>query len=258
MDHLLSILPTFLLVLVRISTFFIVAPFFSYRTIPSSHKIGFSALLAIVLTSAIGAEAIPIDGRFLLLSLKECIVGISLGLIAYIAFSAIQTAGSFIDFQMGFAIASVIDPQTGVQSPLVGQYLSIFAMLFLLSIDGHHLLINGLYESFQLVPLSQLSLHFGEESFIKTVIYGFSSMFAIALQLSLPIVAAIFLVDVALGIVARTVPQLNIFVVGFPVKIMVTFLLLIIVIGSLFSVMKEVFDLMLEVMMQLAARLGGE
>src|SRR5699024_11426544 len=84
-----------------------------------------------------------------LLLMKEIFVGLFIGLIAYIILAAVQVAGGFIDFQMGFAIANVVDPQTGAQSPLIGQYFYIIALLFLLSVDGHHLLIDGIYFSYE-------------------------------------------------------------------------------------------------------------
>src|SRR5699024_7141617 len=130
---------------------------------------------------------------------------------------AVQIAGGFIDFQMGFAIANVIDPQTGAQSPLIGQYFYIIALLFLLSINGHHLIIDGIYNSYGFIAIDAF-VPLGDESMIMYVIDTFNTMFLIAFQISIPIVGCLFLVDVALGIIARTVPQLNVFVVGLPLK----------------------------------------
>src|SRR5699024_5168254 len=153
---------------------------------------------------------------------KEILVGLFIGLIAYIILSAVQVAGGFIDFQMGFAIANVVDPQTGAQSPLIGQYFYITALLFLLSADGHHLLIDGIFFSYEFIPLDTY-ISFENESIVNFIIDTFNYMFLIAFQMSIPIVGCLFLVDVALGIIARTVPQLNVFVVGLPLKIFVSF-----------------------------------
>ena len=87
--------------------------------------------------------------------MKEAMIGLLIGFVAYMIISAIQIAGGFIDFQMGFAIANVIDPQTGAQSPLMGQYLYTFAFLLLLALNGHHLLLDGIFYSYQFIPIDQ-------------------------------------------------------------------------------------------------------
>ncbi|WAA13589.1 flagellar biosynthetic protein FliR [Fervidibacillus halotolerans] len=256
MENMLNIFPIFLLVLVRIVSFFIMIPIFSYRSVPIRFKIGLAAFLALILSLSMEAKPIEIDGLFLFLAIKEALVGLVLGLIGYIVMSAVQVAGGFIDFQMGFAIANVIDPQTGAQSPIIGQYLYIFALLFLLSIDGHHLLIDGIFHSYDFIPLEEPFLAFGEENTIILIMKTFAAMFMIAFQISLPIVASLFLVDVALGIVARTVPQMNVFVVGLPVKILVSFLLMFFVMGTMILAMKHIFELLLYSMRDFMFLLG--
>src|SRR5699024_12837308 len=136
----LSAVPIFLLIFARVLAFFVSMPLFSYLTIPLPFKIGFSFFLALTMFYTIDTAGFELDHLYLFLFVKEIIVGALIGLIAYIILSAVQIAGGFIDFQMGFAIANVIDPQTGAQSPLIGQYFYIIALLFLLSVNGHHLL----------------------------------------------------------------------------------------------------------------------
>ena len=184
-------------------------------------------------------------------------VGLLIGFIAYMILSAMQIAGGLIDFQMGFAIANVIDPQTGAQSPLMGQYLYTFALLLLLTLNGHHLLLDGIFYSYQLIPIDQAWIPFGNEDMVDYVLKSFNSMFIVAFQMSIPVVATLFLVDVALGIVARTVPQLNIFVVGFPIKIAVSFIVLFIVMGVMFAVMQKLFEMMFVTMRDLMKIIGG-
>jgi flagellar biosynthesis protein FliR len=249
--------PAFLLVLARVASFFVTLPLFSYRTIPNNHKMGLAFFISWIMFFAIYKEPIEMDGYYFLLILKEVLIGLLIGLFAYMMMSAIQIAGGFIDFQMGFAIANVIDPQTGAQSPIMGQYLYIFALFFFLAINGHHLLLDGIFYSYQLIPLNQLGLPFGNENVAHYVITAFSKMFVIAFQMSIPIVGSLFLVDVALGIVARTVPQLNIFVVGLPVKILVSFILLIIIMATLFMAVQHLFEIMLVSMEGFMKLLGG-
>src|SRR5690625_2164330 len=148
----LAIIPVFLLILVRITAFFVTMPLFSYRTVPNIFKIGISFFLALIVFTTMNFENIVLD-NYIILLIKEAIIGLLIGLVAYIVISAVQIAGGFIDFQMGFAIANVIDPQTGAQSPLLGQYFYIIALLFLLSVDGHHLLIDGIFYSYHFIPI---------------------------------------------------------------------------------------------------------
>ncbi|MCJ7839654.1 flagellar type III secretion system protein FliR [Lederbergia sp. NSJ-179] len=257
MESLIPHFSIFLLVFMRISAFFVSVPLFSYRTIPTIFKIGFSFILALLVYYTLDISPLAIDGVYLLLIVKEAIVGLFLGFIAYMMLSAIQIAGGFIDFQMGFAIANVIDPQTGAQSPLMGQYFYMFALLFLLAVNGHHFIIDGIFNSYHFIPIDHFVMAFGQESFLLYVIKSFGLMFMIAFQMAIPIVASLFLVDVALGIVGRTVPQLNIFVVGFPIKIAVSFIVLFIVMALLFAVIQNLFEEMLVVLRDVMSFMGG-
>ncbi|MCP3739108.1 flagellar biosynthetic protein FliR [Rossellomorea sp. BNER] len=257
MNDIIPNLSVFLLILVRVTSFFVTMPLFSYRTIPARHRIGFSIVLSWIMYYSIEATPFEIDGTYLLLVIKEALVGLLIGFAAYMIISAIQIAGSFIDFQMGFAIANVIDPQTGAHSPLIGQYLYTFSLLLLLALNGHHLILDGIFYSYEYVPMEQLSIPFEDDDVVEFIINTFNSVYIIAFQMSIPVVATLFLVDVALGIIARTVPQLNIFVVGFPIKIAVSFIVLFIVMAILMAVMKELFEMMFVTMRDLMRLIGG-
>jgi flagellar biosynthesis protein FliR len=257
MEDLVPVLSVFLLVFVRVSAFFVTMPLFSYRNIPAQHRVAFSLVLSWVMYYTIESKAFEINGQYFLLVMKEAMVGLLIGFIAYMIISAIQIAGGFIDFQMGFAIANVIDPQTGAQSPLMGQYLYTFSLLLLLALNGHHLILDGIFYSYQLIPIDSPWIPFGDGQLMEYIVKAFNSMFIIAFQMSIPVVATLFLVDVALGIVARTVPQLNVFVVGFPIKIAVSFIVLFIVMGVMFAVMQQLFELMFVTMRDLMKLIGG-
>lgn len=252
----LNYLPAFLLILVRFVAFFATVPIFSYRNIPNQFKIGIAFFLAWITLYTIEAPEIAIDLSFIMLIGKEALIGLLLGLIAYMILAAVQIAGGFIDFQMGFAIANVIDPQTGAQGPLVGQYFYTIAILFLLTVDGHHLLLNGAMFSFEIIPLDQL-INFDNENLALFIVSTFNQLFLIAFQLAIPIVGCLFLVDVALGIIARTVPQLNVFVVGLPLKILVALFVISMFIVMYISIVKDLFTLMLEAIQVLIKLFGG-
>ncbi|MFT8319510.1 MAG: flagellar biosynthetic protein FliR [Bacillus sp. (in: firmicutes)] len=249
--------PAFLLIFVRVTAFFLMLPLFSYRTIPSTHKVGLGFFLSVIMFINMNPPTFTIDGTYYLLILKEALIGLLIGFLAYMIFSAVQIAGGLIDFQMGFAIANVLDPQTGAQSPLTGQYLYTVALFFLLTIDGHHLLLDGVFYSYHYIPLNEAWIALGDENLILFVTKSFVLMFAIAFQMSIPVVASIFLVDIGLGIVARTVPQLNIFVVGVPIKIMAGLIILMIVMGVLMASVSHLFSTTLKAMREMMNIIGG-
>ena len=170
MEELVPSLTAYLLILTRITAFFVTVPLFSYRSIPATQRIIFGALLAWMLVYTIDVPDMEIDGTYLLLVMKEAMIGLFIGIIAFIVMSAIQIAGGFIDFQMGFAIANVIDPQTGAQSPLLGQFFNSLAILLLLALNGHHMLLDGIFYSYQFMPMDQLWPAFGEERLVEFVI----------------------------------------------------------------------------------------
>ena len=246
-----------LLIFVRVSAFFVTIPLFSYKTIPSQLKIVLAFVLSWMMYYTFSIEAFTLNGDYLLLVLKEAIVGLVLGLVVYIVFSAVQIAGGFIDFQMGFAMANIVDPQTGAQSPLMGQFFNFLLLLVFLAINGHHLVLDGIFYSYQFMPIDQFFPKFGDVESIEYIMKLFVAVFAIAFQMSAPIIATLFLVTLALGITGKTVPQLNIFVVGFPIKIAVGFILLVTMMGVMVEVMEKVIEMGIMGMRNLMIVLGG-
>lgn len=257
MNELMPNVSILLLIIVRVSAFFVSAPLFSYRTIPPQMRIAVAVVLAWMMYYTIDIEPLQIDGHYILLILKEAITGLMLGLAAFIVLSAVQIAGGFIDFQMGFAMANIVDPQTGAQSPLMGQFYNFLVLLVLLSINGHHLILDGIFYSYQYIPMDQVFPRFGSEDTVEFMMKLLVAVFAIAFQMSAPIVATLFLVTLALGITGKTVPQMNIFVVGFPIKIAVGFIVLLITMGVTIQVMRNLVEMMILTLRNLMVILGG-
>ncbi|MFC4355253.1 flagellar biosynthetic protein FliR [Chryseomicrobium palamuruense] len=258
LENALNAFPYFLLVLVRMSAFFIVAPIFSQRTIPSQFKIGLAGALSLIATSVVPFEnEIVLDGYYTVLIFKEILIGLSFGFLTALILFMVQVAGAFIDFQMGFALANVIDPQTGTQVPIIGQFKYILAILFLLAINGHHFMINGMLHSVRLVPVGVPEWGFAAGELSQFMVTVFAAMFAVAFQLALPIVGSLFLVDAALGLLAKTVPQMNIFAVGFPLKIGIGFILLLLLMPSFFFMLQVIVERMVKLMNELMGILGG-
>ncbi|HET7629073.1 MAG TPA: flagellar biosynthetic protein FliR [Bacillales bacterium] len=249
--------PAYLLILVRVASFFAAVPIFSYRNIPAAAKIGTSVVLAWLMDVSLQPEPLPVDGRFFLLLIKESIVGLSIGFIAMILIYALQVAGEFIDVKMGLAMATIFDPHTSVQAPVTGNFLYTLAILFLLSINAHYMLLDGIFYSYRLIPLETLSIHFGNGGAAELATEALANMFVIAFQMSVPIVGTLFLVDVALGIVSRAVPQVNVFIVGIPFKVLVGYGVLLVTIPLIMGLVAELSEEMTTAMRQLMQAMGG-
>ncbi len=209
----------FLLVIGRTSGLFISSPVFSGRQVPIQVKI----LLIIFLSGMIAfvnplPTEVPIthSGMFIMALALELLIGYTLGFVAYVIFAGIQLAGQLMDMQMGFGIVNVIDPQSGMQVPLIGNFQYLVAIMVFLGVNGHHLLLRALNDSYQFIPV--LGAGFNGE-FLEFMMEMGAYMFVIGLKLAAPVVAALFMADLALGFIARTVPQMNVFVVGLPLKI---------------------------------------
>jgi flagellar biosynthetic protein FliR len=211
----------FLLLISRLSGMFLSAPVLSSRMMPVRVKV-----LIIVSTAAVMTYFIPVTyareidnpGYFIAAMVVEVLIGYTIGFVAYMLFAAIQLAGQVMDMQMGFGIVNVVDPQSGTQIPLMGNLIQTFALLLYLAIDGHHYLFQALMQSYKAIPVLGLSLNTG---FYDLIIQISVSMFVIAIKISAPIIIAILTADIAMGFVARTVPQMNVFIVGLPLKILV-------------------------------------
>ncbi|RXT15128.1 flagellar biosynthetic protein FliR [Ammoniphilus sp. CFH 90114] len=251
-----DLFPSFLLIFVRLTSYFVTVPIFSSKNVPQTAKIGLAFFLSLITFTSLGIEPVRFDETYFLLILKEVFIGLTLGFIGTLILYAIQTAGGFIDMQMGLAMASVIDPQTGIHTPLMGQFKYILALLFLLSTNAHHLLIQGIIESYKIVPLDQLGLNISGGNITSVISQAFYHMFLSAFMIAAPIVVSLFLVDVALGIVARTVPQLNIFVIGIPIKLLTGFLILIVVLPGYFFTLKNLFKSLVQSMEALLKAMG--
>lgn len=258
MIQLVELLPAFLLVFIRITAFFVVAPVFSARNIPAMYKVGLSFFLALIAFPLVKASGtIELDWTYVYLVLKEVLVGLLLGFVGLLLLSAIQTAGSFIDMMLGLAMASVIDPLTGMNSPLMGNFKYVLTVLFILSVNGHHLLIEGILSSYQAIPLDKWMSGWGDGSIVGFLLEKFSYMFMSGMLLAAPLVSSLFVMDVALGIVAKTVPQMNIFVVGMPAKLLGGFLVLIIVFPAYFFVIGRLLEVVFSSMAQMIKIMGA-
>lgn len=258
METILQSLPVFLLIFCRITAFFVVVPVFSSQGVPTTFKIGISFFVALVVFSASGTGiAIPQDFSYILLIFREILIGLLLGFIGYLMFMAIQTAGSFIDIQIGFGIANVIDPMTGTSAPILGNFKYMIALLMFLSMNGHHYLLDAIVYSYNWVPMNNdLFLGMIDGSLSEFLVRTFAQSFVLAFQMSAPLVTALFLTDVGLAFLARTAPQYNVFVIGVPLKIIIGLALLLVLMPGLAVLFQNLFDIMFESMENLLRIMG--
>jgi flagellar biosynthetic protein FliR len=233
-EFLMQTVATFLLLTVRLSAFFLVAPLFSASAVTLPIRIAIMMGLTIALMGSIVVPTIDLfSPAGVAVIAHEVVIGISVGIIFQIAFAGVAMAGEHIASSMGLGFASMIDPQTGAQSPVVTQFLSILLMLIFLVTEGHHVLLRQLVASYKVAPIGgnlDPDLLFG---IIKTGTLIFSA----ALIISLPVVVLLFLVNMLIGFMTRVAPQMNIFSIGFPLTIIVGFTMLLISLPSMANAM---------------------
>lgn len=259
MQLIFQYLPYFLLVFCRITSFFVTAPIFSSQGVPAQFKIGLSFFVALFTFFTVSLD-VSVEWSFGMISLilKEVFIGLLLGFVATLFFRVVQIAGSFVDIQMGFGIANVIDPMTGMQSPILGNFKYFIMVLLFLSMNGHHLLLRGIMQSYQWVPLDHSIFSYIESGAISSfLIDSFILAFTSAFQMAAPMIAALFLTDVALGILAKTAPQFNVFVIGLPLKMMIGYIVLILLVPGLLYLFSQLFEMMFEEISQLLQMLAG-
>jgi flagellar biosynthesis protein FliR len=209
---------SFVIILIRITSFFFTAPVFGGSTFPAQAKIGFGVLFSVLILLVTGpiTAAVPktLPAAMVLVA-SEVAFGLTLGYSVSLVFAGVQLGGMIMGYQMGFAVANVLDPLSNDQVSIVGQFLFLFSILYFLTMDAHHILLKGMADSFIIAPAGSFTVDQGSLSWLLDI---FERMFWLGLKIAMPIVGAIFLVDVALGIVAKTVPQMNVFIVGLPLK----------------------------------------
>ncbi len=246
MNYLLDYLGVFLLIFARVLGVFVTAPIFSYNNIPLYGKMGFSLFLAVTLLPLVNIpETLELGHFYIMLfaSTKELITGMMIGFVCYLFLSCVYLAGHIIDMEIGFSIASVINPQDDTEIPVMANILYFMAILVLLLTNGHHTLIRGLVQSFEAIPLNGLHINI---FMIDKIIGILITTFILSFKIAAPILAAIFITNVLLGILARTMPQMNVFVVGMPLKIFVGLIVIVMVIPLYPGFFEYIFDSMFE------------
>jgi flagellar biosynthetic protein FliR len=235
------------LLFIRISGLLISSPIFGRKNVPNVAKIGFCAVLTLVFMTGIPApaaypvfESLP---QYTLICLRELFFGVAMGFVLTAVFNLTMTAGAIMDYQIGYSMASIYDYQNNTQTPITGSLLNLMMLLLFFAYDGHLKLIEVLYRTVEAVPVGTAA---AAPNILWAAAEVMTSTFVMSVMVAMPVIAAGLMIEFALGAIIRTVPQMNMFVVGIPVKIVVGLTVLILTVGIFADFTKEIFDKMFQ------------
>lgn len=234
-------LAAFLWPMIRISAMIAAAPIFSSRQTPVRLRIGISLLLSFMLMPLIPPPPVVevFSPAALLIALQQVLIGLVMGFILQMVFGALVFGGQALAYSMGLGFASMMDPQNGVQVPVLSQYYIILSTLLFLILNGHLFLIEILAQSFYTLPVAVDGL---TQANLQEIILWASRMFAGGLLMVLPAIAALLLVNLGMGVITRAAPQLNIFAVGFPMTMMIGFAMMWVTLPNVLSRFSELLE----------------
>lgn len=240
----------FLWPLMRVAMLFSVAPIFGGRLVPARVRLVLAVMVTWVLVPVIpSAPAVdPLSAAGVLIIAQQLLIGLVMGLMLQLVFTALMIGGQVVAMGMGLGFAAMADPQNGVQVPVIAQFYLILATLLFLLSNGHLLAIELVADSFQTLPVAVDGIT--RNGLLEIIAWG-SRLFAGGLLVSLPIVGAMLMVNMGMGVVMRAAPQLNIFSVGFPVTMLLGFALMWVSLPSVFAVFNEIVEEAFQLMMQL-------
>ncbi len=207
------------LIFFRVAGVFLFFPLFGGLAVPNTVKIVLVLAITLLLATVIPAPAVALPDTALgwgWAGAREYLTGMVMSAGMLFLFSSIQMAGQLIDFQMGFGVVNVLDPSTNVQVPVMGLFHNVLGILIFLTINGHHMVLHTLRESFQVVPLTQAVF---SPAIVEHFVLMFGALFIAGIKLAAPVLVTLLLYTTGIGIVAKTVPTINLLIVGFPIRI---------------------------------------
>lgn len=241
----------FIFPLARILAFIAAAPLWSNAGIPRRTRLILAIAIAVAVTPSLppmpAVQPASLSGLWILL--QQMLIGIGMGFATKIVFTAFDMAGEFIGFQMGLGFATFYDPLSASQTPVISEFIGLLALLLFLSMNGHLLYLATLAQSFSAIPVSAIPL--GAGSWLNLAELG-GKIFSAGLLLALPIIVALMITNVALGVLTRAAPQLNLFALGFPLTLIGGFVALAASLNYLAAPLQEVFEFGLSAMLGFA------
>lgn len=224
--------PVFLLVLFRITGVMMLAPVFGSAMAPAAVKIFLSLALSLLFFPLVAGQgaSVPMDGVLLMLAVTwELAVGLLIGFAAAMLFAAVQFGGHLIDQELGILQANLLDPMLNEQISIVGQFKLLIATLVYLLINGHHLLIGAVSDSFRAIPMMGLTFSKGAALHLSDTLMR--DFFRMGVEIAAPALVTLFLVTIAMAFMARTAPEMNIFALSFPLRMAVGFVVVALGVG---------------------------
>lgn len=231
----------FLLAFGRAAGLFMAAPFFQNKTFPVQIRVLFTFCLALVAAPFVHFKDDLFEVNLwvaMVLMVQEALIGLISGFMMNLTFYAVQLSGFFMDTPIGFGMVNVLDPTSDTNIPILGQVFSLITGLIFLTVNGHHTVIISFVKSFETVPPG---MFFIKKEATAVFLQAFAQMFILGFQISIPVVGSIFLADVTLGIMAKLMPQINIFVVGYAIKIVIGLMMLILFMPPCVSLIERSF-----------------
>jgi flagellar biosynthetic protein FliR len=248
---------TYLLVLLRVSIFLFMFPIFSSAVFPATLKIGLALVISLAFYSVVPVDLsrFPMDVISTgLLIMGEVMVGLTLGICLRIFFGAVQLAGQVIGFQMGFAMINVVDPQSGANVSIMDQIGYWVCVTVFLILNGHHVILYALINSFELVPVGVFMM---QKILLVKILDLAGGLFVLAIKIGAPVIAALFFVSVGFGLVSKFAPQMNVMIVAFPLKIVVGLFLFGLTLDIIVIVTREYVGGFKKLLMYLLFFIGG-
>lgn len=222
---------SFLFILARVTAFITVVPGFSHKSLPNTSKVALSIILSWAVYMNIAQTPVYEESLlFMLAAVRETIVGLTMGFTARLVFSAVEMAGQLIDFQVGYSMAAIYDPNTGTTASYYGRLFYWMSIMVFFMMDLHHTLLLTLMESFGVVAAGQIGL---AGLNLEAILYIFSYTFKIAFCIAAPMLIVLLVTDIVMGLLSRTVPEINVFMLGMPLKALVGMVMFLIIASSL-------------------------
>lgn len=214
----------FVLIFSRVAAILWFLPLFSSKTVSVPFKAGLSLLISFLFFDSIGGNLVFGNDPYqlFLLIIKEVFIGLVISFFVRLLFVSVDAAGKIISLQSSFSFAQFMDPMTMTQVSVIEQFKNLMAMMFFLAIDAHHVIIRAMYASFRDVPIGTVVV---QPSLLQYLISATGKIFGAGLRIGAPVIVTLLLVELALGMLSRMIPQVNIFVEGVPVKILLTMIM---------------------------------
>lgn len=240
----------------RVFGVIVAEPVLGNRSVPVSVKVGFAIFVTLVIAPVLPPMPAvdPASAAGVLVAIQQLLIGLAMGFAIRIALTAAEMAGQLAGLQMGLGFAVFFDPQSSAQTAVVGQFVGLFAILIFLSANGHALVLTALAESFTALPVSTAPLH---PLGLRVLVEWGAVIFYAGLLIALPVIAALLVANIAVGIMTRAAPQLNLFAVGFPITLMTGFVALYLAVPYMAPALAQLFEQAAMTMGRVAEALGS-